>query len=111
MPALAVTTLLHDRATARARCPTRGVVVDGAMGGACEAGHAQHGEARRRIPAGQLRVERAAIVAADTEAVFAAERADRRQHHVVSVHESAGRSPPALHLDDGGRGGATASAS
>ena len=58
MPALAVTTLLHERATASARWPTRGAAVDGAIGGVVEAGDAQHREAGRRIPAGELRVER-----------------------------------------------------
>ena len=66
-----------------------------------QSGDAQHGEAGRRIPAGELRVERAAVVAAHVQAVFAAERAHGRQHDVVSVDEPAGRPPAALHLDDG----------
>ena len=66
--------------------------------------HSQHGEARRRIPAGELGIERSAVVAADVEPVFAAQRAHGRQHHIVSVHESARRPSPALHLDDRRRG-------
>jgi hypothetical protein len=41
----------------------------------------------------------------DMKSVFAAERADRRDNHVVSVHETAGWTPTALHLNDGGCGG------
>ena len=66
-----------------------------------EAGDAQHGEARRRIPSGELGVERHAVVAAHVQTVFTAERAHRRQDDVVAVHEAAGRPPPALHLHDG----------
>jgi hypothetical protein len=68
-----------------------------------ETGDAQHGEARRRIPAGERRVERLAVVAADVQAVLASERAHHRQDHVVSVHETAGGTPAALDLDDGRR--------
>ena len=42
---------------------------------------------------------------AHVQPVVAAERAHGRQHHVVSVHEAAGRPPAALDLHDGRRGG------
>ena len=70
-----------------------------------EARDAQHGEARRRIPAGELGVQRRAVGAADVQAVAASERAHGREHHVVRVHESAGGPAAALHLDDRRRGG------
>ena len=101
MPALAVTTLLQERATASARWPTRGGGGRRDQRRGVEPGHAQHGEAGRRIPAGELRVERAPVVAAHVQAVFAAERAHGGQHDVVSVDEPARRAAAALHLDDG----------
>jgi hypothetical protein len=39
------------------------------------------------------------IRASNAHAVFAPDRARRCQYHVASVHESAGRPPPALYLD------------
>ena len=65
-----------------------------------EAGDAQYREARRRIPSGELGVERLPVVAADAQSIFAAERAHHRQHHIVSVHEAAGRTAAALDLND-----------
>ena len=65
-----------------------------------EAADAQHGQARRRIPSGQFGVEHRAVVAAHVQVVLAAERAHRRQHDVVSVHEPARRTAAALHLHD-----------
>src|SRR5262249_13055376 len=51
------------------------------------------------------RVERFAVVAAHVQPILAAERAYGRQHHIVSVHESAGRATPPLDLHDGASGG------
>ncbi len=68
-----------------------------------EAGRAQDGEARRRIPAGELRIEGAPVVSAHVEAVFTAERAHGCEHDIVCVHEPACRPAASLHLDDGRR--------
>jgi hypothetical protein len=65
-----------------------------------EARHAQRREAGRRIPSSKLGLQHGAIVAPDAETVFAAERASGGQHHIVSVHESTGRTAAALHLND-----------
>jgi len=100
MPALAVTTLLQDRATARARWPTRGGAAAGASAGASRPATAKNREARRRIPAGELGIERLAVVTPHVQAVLAPERADGRQDHVVRIHEPARRPAASLHLDD-----------
>ena len=71
-----------------------------------EAGDAQHREARGRIPAGELRIERLAVLAPHPEAVFAPKRPNRGEDHVVSVHEAARRPPASLHLHNRWGGGA-----
>src|SRR5437762_1545426 len=43
--------------------------------------------------------------AADVQPVAPAERPGGGEHHVVSVHESAGRAATSLHLNNGWRGG------
>ena len=71
-----------------------------------EPGDAQHGQARRRIPADELGVERVAVVAPDVQAVLAAERAT-----IVSTTLSAytrplaGRRRPCTCTTDGRGGG------
>ena len=106
MPALAVTALLHERAMASARWPTRAAARRGASGAATEAGDAQDREARRRIPAGELRVERLDRRARRT--CSPSSRPSARavvSDDVVGVDQAAGRTPAALHLHDRWRGG------
>src|SRR5947208_2038705 len=94
-PALAVTTLLQDRATASARWPTRGSDAARRIG----ATPRPPTRSTARLVAGshrQFGVEHRAVVAAHVQVVLAAERAHRRQHDVVSVHEPARRTAAAL---------------
>jgi len=67
-----------------------------------QTGDPQDRQAGRRIPSGELRVERPSVVAPDVEAILAPERADGRQHHVVGVDEAARGAAAPLDLNDGG---------
>ena len=65
MPALAVTALLHDRATASAIPPTRGVAsAEAAAAGTPSPAARSTARPRRRIPAGELRLDDPAVVRA-----------------------------------------------
>ena len=110
MPALAVTALLHERATASARWPTRAAALAGAIAGAAEAGDAQDRQVGRRIPPDELGIERLAVVPADAQAVLAAERPNRGDDDAVAVDESAGRTTPPWTWTTEGATAATASA-
>ena len=103
MPALAVSTLLQDRATASARCADAGGRRGDGRRRDVEARSAQHRQVGRRIPAGQLGFDRAAIGRADAQAVLASERAHGRQDHISGIHDAAGRLAPAVHLNHRGR--------
>jgi hypothetical protein len=67
--------------------------------------HAQHREARRRIPAGELGVERGPVAGANVEAVFSVQRPHHRDDGVFGVDDAAGGTASALYLDNRGRGG------
>ena len=90
MPALAVTALLHDRATARAMWPTLAETSDAGNASMPRPATLEHREARRRIPPDEFRVEGRPVATADMEAIAAAERTSRRQHDIARMHDPAG---------------------
>jgi len=67
-----------------------------------ETGHAKHRQVGRRIPTGELGVQRCPVVSPYLNAFLAANGADGRDDNVVAVYEPAGRPPASLHLNDGG---------
>src|SRR4029078_10663010 len=67
---------------------------------ALQARHTQRRESRGRIPPGELGLQHDSIVAPGAEAIFSAERTSGGQHHIVSVHESAGGTAASLDLND-----------
>ena len=100
MPALAVTTLLQERATATARCPTRTGGVRVPRGCDAEAWRSQDGQARGRIPADELRIDRLTVVPPDAQRLIATDRPHHGQHGVVVQRDPARRAPSSLHLHD-----------
>ena len=81
----------------RSRCRKDGLHI--------KAGDTKDREICRRIPARKFGFQHAPVMPSDMQAVFTAQRLDGREDHVIRVHETAGGTPPPLHLDDGeGRG-------
>ena len=69
-----------------------------------EAWRSQHGQARGRIPADELRIDRLIVVPPDAQRLIATDRPYHGQHGVVAQRNPARRAPPSLHLHDrGGR--------
>ena len=67
-------------------------------------GDLKHGETGCRIPSGELGIEHLPCVIANVQAVLASKRARHGQNDFARVHETACRTPPALHLHHGRSG-------
>ena len=101
MPALAVTELLHERATASARCRREACRMRGEAVKGPRFATRRTGERGGWVPAGELGVKDRSVVSSHVKPIVAANRAHRRQDDAVGVDEAARWTPVTLHLDDG----------